>query len=61
MPDTDRLVAAIFSAAMNVKEPTAAGLIAQYEYFLKEIPARRQAEQRKAEAIDSEAWKKSTY
>ncbi len=61
MSDTDRLVAAIFSATMNAKDPTAAGLLAEYEFFLREIPARRQAEQRKAEESDSAAWKKSSY
>ena len=61
MSETDRLVAAIFAATMNAKEPTAAGLLAQYEYFLKELPARRQAEQRKAEEQDSAAWSRSAF
>ncbi len=61
MTDTDRLVAAIFSATMNAKEPTASGLIAQYEYFLKEIPARRREEQRKQEETDQAAWSKSSF
>ncbi len=56
MPDTDRLVAAILSATMNHKEPSAAGLIAQYEYFLREIPARRKAQQAIDQATADAAW-----
>ncbi len=56
MPDTDRLVAAILSATMNAKEPTQAGLIAQYEFFLREIPARRKAQQVKDQASADAAW-----
>jgi hypothetical protein len=61
MNDTDRLVAAIFSATMNAREPTAAGLIEQYEFFLQEIPARRQAEQQKRDATANAAWTNRTY
>jgi hypothetical protein len=61
MPDTDRLVAAIFSATMNARDPTAEALLAQYEYFLKELPARRSAEQRKAEEHDNAAWSRSAF
>jgi hypothetical protein len=61
MPDTDRLVAAIFSAAMNASDPTQDGLLAQYDYFLQEIPARRKAAQKKQEESDQAAWKKSSF
>ena len=61
MPDTDRLVAAIFAASMNAQNPTADGLLTQYEFFCREIPARRKAEQRKQEETDQVAWSKSSY
>jgi hypothetical protein len=61
MPDTDRLVAAIFSAAMNASDPTPAGLLTAYDYFLQEIPARRKAAQKKQEETDQAAWKKSSF
>jgi hypothetical protein len=58
MPETDHVVAAILSAAMNLKEPSAEGLIAQYEYFLREIPARRKAQQAIDQASADAAWTK---
>jgi hypothetical protein len=61
MPDTDRLVAAIFAAAMNASAPTADGLLTQYEYFVQEIPARRKAAQKKLEETDQAAWTKRSY
>jgi hypothetical protein len=56
MTETDHLVAAIFSATMNAAAPTADGLIAQYEYFLRELPARRRADQKRAEESADAAW-----
>jgi len=56
MTETDQLVAAIFSATMNAAAPTPAGLIAQYEYFLRELPARRRAAQQRAEESANAAW-----
>ena len=56
MSETDHLVAAILSATMNLREPTQDGLIAQYEYFLREIAARRRADQLRAEETANAAW-----
>jgi hypothetical protein len=56
MSDSDKVVAAIFSATMNAASPTPSGLITQYEYFLREIAARRKAEQQKAEETANAAW-----
>ena len=61
MPDTDRIVAAIFAATMRAKDPTHDSLLAEYEFFVKEIPARRNAEQRKLEEKDSAAWSRSAF
>jgi hypothetical protein len=56
MSETDQLVAAILAATMNLREPTQESLIAQYEYFLREIAARRRAEQLRAEESANAAW-----
>jgi hypothetical protein len=58
MSDADQLVAAILSATMNLREPTQAGLIEHYEYFMREIPARRKAAQQRLDENAHDAWTK---
>ena len=57
MSDVDQLIAAIF-ATMTVKEQTREGLLEEFEFYARALPARRAAARKAESEKGMETWRK---
>jgi len=59
MSEVDHLVAALFAMARAPNTPTREELLEEYDYFVRVLPARREAARLAESERGMEAWRKT--